>query len=149
MGEEEKPTHIGEYPIGTHLRIYMSGGVVLAGRLDDKETARELYLNPSLIYEPIFDDKGEIAQKKQRLEENLPITAIKDSIIGIEPISEEFFDRIARIGNTSDDEEPTEFTGLKPEIVISGESGKPKRTIPRVISKRDIEAYLTQGRDLK
>jgi|SRR3989344_1152348 len=84
------------YPAGTILKVQSQSGFGI-GYLSEESTAERVYLKPSLIYCPEFNDDGKDIPG-YRLEEKLPTIIEKIGPITYIPLTQEYLDRLLSLG---------------------------------------------------
>ena len=70
--------------VGANIGTYVEG--------DDKS---KIYLCPSIVYEPFYDERGEEIPNS-RLEKKIPTIIETRAFITIQPVSQEFIDRLLK-----------------------------------------------------
>ena len=90
--------HFKNY-IGKWVCLYLNNNRSFIGRLKTTKFDGVTSLNPSLIYEPLYDGNKRTEQGRFRLEEKVETTVITRDISCIEPISKDYVEYLIRETN--------------------------------------------------
>ena len=98
----EKLETVRGYPVGTLVRLYTRNGDVFIGRLESEDSEKTVHMRPYIVQEPFFEDVYGKARPFNRLEEQISMKHYSDVIGTIQPISEEFLERLLNVGVRSE-----------------------------------------------